>query len=63
MGHRVESGYGVISDKDLLTILDPDATPLIQDIIKTSPRVGIKVTVIRKPHEGRMKTVDSWMAE
>ena len=34
MGHCVESGYGIVTENDRLTVLDSEATPMIVDAVE-----------------------------
>ncbi|WP_323192498.1 hypothetical protein [Halostella sp. PRR32] len=49
MGHCVESGYGIVTDDDELTVLDPDATPQVVDVVEDSnTEEGIRLQVQRE---------------
>ncbi len=49
MGHCVESGYGIVTDDDELTVLDPDATPQVVDVVEDSnTEEGIRLRVQRE---------------
>ena len=49
MGHCVESGYGIVTDDDRLTILDPEATPEIANAVEESDtEEGIRLRVQRE---------------
>ncbi|MBX0305593.1 hypothetical protein [Haloarcula salinisoli] len=59
MGHCIESGYGIVSDDDTLTVLDPDATPHVVDVVETSDTAeGIQLHVEREHRDGAMETTD-----
>lgn len=49
MGHCVESGYGIVTDDDRLTVLDSEATPKIVDVVGDSETdEGIRLHVQRE---------------
>ncbi len=53
MGHCVESGYGVVTEDDRLTVLDPEATPMIVDAVEeSSTDEGVRLRVRREPGKG-----------
>ena len=60
MGHCVESGYGIVTEDDRLTVLDPKATPMIVDAVEESATdEGIRLRVHRELGEdGALETVD-----
>jgi len=59
MGHCIESGYGIVSDDDSLTVLDPDATPHVVDAVAdTETEEGIQLRVVREHRDGAMETTD-----
>ncbi|MDS0282675.1 hypothetical protein [Haloarcula onubensis] len=59
MGHCVESGYGIVSDDGSLTVLDPDATPHVVDVVEASATdEGIRLHVQREHRDGAMATTD-----
>ena len=59
MGNCVESGYGIVTDDDRLTLLDPTATTKVVDAIEDSDRdEGIRLRVRREETDGTMETVD-----
>lgn len=58
MGHCIESGYGIITEDDRLTILDPSATPNVVDVAReTETSEGIYLRVTREARDGKMETV------
>lgn len=57
MGHCIESGYGIVSEDDRLTILDPKATPKVVGVIEESDtEAGIKLRATREERDGKMET-------
>lgn len=57
MGHCIESGYGIVTEADRLTMLDPTATPMVVDVVtKSDNEQGIRLRVTREEHDGQMKT-------
>jgi len=59
MGHCVESGYGIVNDDDSLTVLDPDATPQVVDVVETAETdEGIRLHVKRERRDGAMETTN-----
>ncbi len=57
MGHCVESGYGLISDEDVLTLLETKATPRVLDVLEAAGNVkGVKLRATRRLREGEMVT-------
>lgn len=59
MGHCVESGYGIVTDDDRVTVLDADATPQVADVVERSGReAGIRLRVTREERDGSMETTD-----
>lgn len=59
MGHCVESGYGIVTEDDRLTVLDPAATPKVVDIVTESDtEQGIRLRAQREETEGAMETTD-----
>lgn len=57
MGHCVESGYGIVTEDDRLTVLDSDATPGVVDTVEESDtEEGIRLRVQREEQEGSMET-------
>lgn len=57
MGHCVESGYGIVTEDDRLTMLDPAATPQVVNVVEASPtQKGIVLRVNREDHDGKMVT-------
>ena len=59
MGHCVESGYGIVTDEDRLTVLDSEATPDVVDVVEGSEtEEGIRLRVRREEREGKMETTD-----
>ncbi|MEA1930717.1 hypothetical protein [Halohasta litorea] len=58
MGHCVESGYGIVTDDDRLTVLDADATPKVLNVIqRSSTEEGIRLEIKREEQDGTMETV------
>ncbi|RBI58988.1 hypothetical protein DMJ13_24575 [halophilic archaeon] len=59
MGHCIESGYGVVTEDDRLTMLDPEATPKVVDVVRESDtQEGIRLRVTRERDDGQMETTD-----
>ncbi|WP_433631763.1 hypothetical protein [Halomicrococcus sp. NG-SE-24] len=59
MGHCIESGYGVVTEGDRLTMLDPEATPKVVDVVQESDtQEGIRLRVTRERGDGQMETTD-----
>ena len=57
MGHCVESGYGIVTEDDRVTVLDPDATPQIVTTVEaTDTERGIRLRVTREERDGQMET-------
>ncbi|MFC7140838.1 hypothetical protein ACFQMA_13525 [Halosimplex aquaticum] len=57
MGHCVESGYGLVTEDDRLTLLDPKATQKVVDVIEESDtQQGIRLQVTREERDGTMET-------
>lgn len=57
MGHCVESGYGIVTDDDRLTVLDAEATPDVVDVVEESDtEEGIRLRVEREREDGEMAT-------
>lgn len=57
MGHCVESGYGLVTEDDRLTLLDPHATRKAVDVIERSEKdEGIRLRVTRAEEDGTMQT-------
>lgn len=57
MGHCVESGYGIVTKDDRLTVLDSEATPKIVNTVADSDREkGIRLRVQREEEDGSMET-------
>ena len=57
MGHCVESGYGIVTEDDRVTILDSEATPEIVNIVTESDtEEGIRLRVRREEQDGTMET-------
>lgn len=64
MGHCVESGYGIVSGDDRLTLLDPAATRQVVDAVEASDeQEGIRLRVTREERDGEMETMDVERAE
>ena len=59
MGHCVESGYGIVTEDDQLTVLDSEATPKVANAVRDSTREnGIRLRVHREKRDGAIETVD-----
>lgn len=57
MGHCVESGYGIVSEDDRLTVLDASATPKVVDVVEQSDtEEGIRLRVEREDRDGTTET-------
>lgn len=57
MGHCIESGYGIVTEDDRLTVLDPEATRMVVDVVEESrTREGIRLRVSREERDGTMET-------
>ena len=57
MGHCVESGYGIVTEDDQLTVLDPEATPKIVNTVKESDtEEGMRLRIQREEQSGSMET-------
>lgn len=57
MGHCVESGYGLVTEDDRLTLLDPNATRKVVDMVEESDtQQGIRLQVTRDEQDGTMET-------
>lgn len=57
MGHCIESGYGIVTEDDRLTVLDSEATPKIANVVKESDtEEGIRLHVQREEQDGTMET-------
>lgn len=57
MGHCVESGYGIVTNGDRLTVLDSEATPKIVDTVEESDtKEGIRLRVQREEQNSSMET-------
>lgn len=58
MGHCIESGYGIVTEEDRLTLLDPEATPAVVSVVEDSKLVeGVKLRVRREEQDDTMETV------
>jgi|GEM_PF-4836338 len=56
MGHCVESGYGIVTEDDRVTMLDPEATPQVVDVVEASDRdEGIRLRATRAERDGAME--------
>lgn len=59
MGHCIESGYGIVTEDDCLTVLDPEATRRVVDVVeRTTTQEGIRLRVNRENQDGQMTTTD-----
>jgi hypothetical protein len=57
MGHCIESGYGLVTEDDRLTILDSEATPkIVHTVEESSTEEGIRLRVKREERDGSMET-------
>lgn len=57
MGHCVESGYSLVNEDDVATMLDAAATTEVVDTIEESDREeGIRLRVERKREDDEMRT-------
>ena len=58
MGHCAESGYGIVTEDDRLTLLDPKATRRVVDAVERSDtEEGIRLRVTREDRDGTMDTI------
>lgn len=58
MGPCVESGYGIVTDNDQLTVLDTEATPKVVDTVEESNTdEGIRLRVQREEQDGTVETI------
>lgn len=59
MGHCVESGYGIVTEDDRLTVLDAEATPKVVDVVEASDvERGIRLRVERERVDETMETTN-----
>ncbi|WP_436927642.1 hypothetical protein [Halosimplex amylolyticum] len=59
MGHCIESGYGIVTEDDRLTVLDSEATPEVVDEVEASDtESGILLRVQRERNDEAMETTD-----
>lgn len=59
MGHCIESGYGIVTKDDRLTVLDSEATPKVVDEVEASDtQSGIRLRVQRERSDEAMETTD-----
>jgi hypothetical protein len=59
MGHCVESGYGIVTEDDRVTVLDPEATPtVVRTVEESDTEEGIRLRVQRDEEDGAMETTD-----
>lgn len=57
MGHCIESGYGIVSEDDRLTVLDPNSTRKVVDAVERSDaEQGIRLRVTREKRDGTLET-------
>lgn len=57
MGHCIESGYGIVTDDDRVTLLDPEASKKVVDAVEESEaKQGIQLRVTREEQDGTMET-------
>ena len=58
MGHCIESGYGLVDEKDKMVLLDSEATLWIVTLLKrTDKEKGVRLRVEREEKEGKMETI------
>lgn len=58
MGHCVESGYGLVGAGNMLTLLDPKATPQVVSLLqKTDKKNGVRLRVEREENSSEFETV------
>ena len=59
MGHCIESGYGIVTDDDRVTMLDAEATPQVVNVVERSDtEEGIRLRATREERDGAMETTD-----
>lgn len=59
MGHCVESGYGIVTEDDQVTVLDSEATPKVVNTVQESTtEEGIRLRVHREEQDDTVETVD-----
>ncbi len=59
MGHCVESGYGIVTEDDRLTVLDSEATPKIVNVVEESTtEEGIRLRVHREEQDEIVETTN-----
>ena len=57
MGHCIESGFGLVTEDDRLTLLDPQSTQEVVDVVEQSDsQQGIRLRVTRAEQDGTMET-------
>lgn len=57
MGHCVESGYGIVTENDRLTVLDSEATrEVVDEVEESNTERGIRLRVTRERRDGGMET-------
>lgn len=57
MGHCVESGYGIVTEDDRLTVLDSEATAkIVHTVEESDTEEGIRLRVQREEQDGSMET-------
>lgn len=57
MGHCIESGYGIVTEDDRVTLLDPEASRKVVDVVQESEtQQGIRLRVTREEQDGTMET-------
>lgn len=58
MGHCVQSGYGIVTEEDRLTMLDSDATLEVVHAVEDSDlEEGIELCVTREERDEKMETM------
>lgn len=59
MGHCIESGYGIVTEEDHLTVLDSEATPKVVTAVEESEtEEGIRLRVRREESDDSMETLE-----
>ena len=58
MGHCIESGYGLVDDQGIVSVLDTTATPLVVGALRDSKKnKGIYLRARREMQNEEMRTV------
>lgn len=59
MGHCVESGYGIVTEDDRLTVLDSEATPKIDNAVEGSTtEEGVRLRAHREERDETVETTN-----